>query len=144
MAIIITRIVAQARRKHEPPPKKPPPQPYIPVHFEDDPDDSDDDFEYFRNRLYDEPKPVPQKAPAGNFAANAARTQKTIAEPFTPKPELSSFITPIKTFPVPPKAAMPVLHEQKDFTLNLNHLSPLKQAVVMAEVLGKPKGMTGE
>ena len=28
-----------------------------------------------------------------------------------------------------------------DFVFNLSHLSPLKQAVVMAEVLGKPKGM---
>jgi len=31
--------------------------------------------------------------------------------------------------------------EQKAFPLNLDHLSPMKQAVIMAEILGTPKGM---
>ena len=31
---------------------------------------------------------------------------------------------------------------QGGFALNLNHLSPMKQAVVMAEILGQPKGLS--
>jgi len=135
-AILIGRFVSRAKAKNAPPPKKPP-QPHIPVHFEDE---KDDDFTaYFRNRNRDTddlPAP-PQKAPLRK-TPSPARTQKTVASPFTPKPEMPSFAAKPPVAPVRNVAAM---HEKKDFVFNLNHLSPLKQAVVMAEILGQPKGM---
>ena len=124
IAILIGRFVRNARRKHEPPPEKPP-QPYIPVHFEDD--DDDVGREYFRKRNMEETPEAPKRAPK-------RKTEKTVAAAFTPKPDfLPSIIA--KAAP-PPKAP-----DRKDFTANLSHLSPLKQAVVMAEILGQPKGM---
>jgi hypothetical protein len=113
-----------------------PPQPYIPVHFEDE---DDDDLGYFRNRTATQEAPKPP-APA---TAQQRKTQKIVAAPFTQKPEFSGGSQPpvVMTRPV-----TPVAQPRKDFSFNLNHLSPLKQAVIMSEVLGQPVGMrqTGE
>jgi hypothetical protein len=114
VAIFIGRIVlqAQAKRKPEPPRKQPP----IPVHFED----YDDDERQF----------VP------SAFSKQAINNKGRADTYNPPPSLDSAPKP------PPliKAKTPSA-EPAQGCLNLNHLSPMKQAVVMAEILGPPKGM---
>ena len=131
VALIVTRLVNRARAKNAPPPKKPP-QPYIPVHFEDDGTESE--LGYFKNR-------VAQDSIAPPKQVQARKTQKTVAAPFIPKPDFSSFITEAPR-PTPVKSVGAAsITKRKDFTSPLGHLSPLKQAVVMAEILGQPKGM---
>ena len=132
VAIVVTRLVNRARAKRAPPPPKKPPEPYIPVHFEVD---DEDDTAYFRRRNAEDSTTVSKQAPA-------RKTQKTIASPFTPKPELSSPISVRLPQPIVKSAGS--IEKQNDFTFNLSHLSPLKQAVIMAEILGPPKGLAKE
>jgi len=129
VAIVVTRLIGRARAKKAPPPKKPP-QPYIPVHFEDD---EEDDLGYFRNRA------ATADAPQQRAKASPRKAQKTVAAPFTPKPEFAKGAQPLPAVAKIPGTTAPPA--RKDFVLSLNHLSPLKQAVVMAEVLSQPKGM---
>ena len=119
VAIVIGRIVVNARNKRNPPPK--PAQPHIPVHFEDD------DSNYFQKR-------TPDKAPETRSNVQTARVKEAFP------PTVSSGVKPAPT-PGKAVAATAAPSRQKDFTLNLSHLSTLKQAVVMAEILGPPKGM---
>ena len=120
VAIVIGRIVMGARNKRNPPPA--PAQPKIPVHFEDDEN-------YFKRQLSAKPPETRPRAP-------------------TPPPKLATLApeafppaaaSGVKPAPGRVAAAAPSGH--RDFTLNLSHLSPLKQAVVMAEILGPPKAM---
>jgi hypothetical protein len=139
VAIVISRFVRRAKAKREPPPKKPP-KPYIPVHFEDD---SDEDNDYFRNRddqMASEVSPL-TKSPSRKTVA--ARAQKTVASPFASKPDIPVFDT-IRPVATTIKSVRPLSQPQRDFSFNFNHLSQLKQAVIMAEILGQPKAMTGE
>jgi len=120
VAIVIGRIVVGARNKRNPPPK--PAQPKIPVHFEDD--DS-----YFKKRT---PAAAPEIKPRVPTTSTSLTTRVPEAFP-------TAAVSSAKPPPGRPVAATPPGH--KDFTLSLSHLSPLKQAVVMAEILGPPKAM---
>ena len=122
VAIVIGRIVAGARNKRNPPPA--PAQPKIPVHFEDDEDN------YFKRN-------IPAKVTPAKLPATRPRVQATPTTLATLTPAAASGVTPAPGRQA--AAAAPSGH--KDFTLNLSHLSPLKQAVVMAEILGPPKAM---
>ena len=124
IAIFIGRMVSKARKKNQAPPPKVP-QPQISVHFEDDDyrDDTDYDEDY---RDYSEHI---SKEPVRNIPMPAAW-----ASPLAPAISVNlAEKTPV---------TIPVLPRKKDFAFNLSHLSPLKQAVVMAEILGSPKGLT--
>jgi hypothetical protein len=116
LAVLIGRIVlrAQAKRKPEPPKKQPP----IPVHFEDY-DDED-------RRVFS-PSAV-KKPEIQNKEKNEAYDR--------PIP-MDSAANPLKMAKT--HAAEPAQSALSVF--NLNRLSPMKQAVVMAEILGPPKGM---
>jgi hypothetical protein len=118
VAIFIGRIVlqAQAKRRPEPPKRQPP----IPVHFED----YDDDERQFA------PSAVSKQA------INRAVNNKDRADAYSPPPVVDSAPKP----PPAIKAKTPSAEPVQGF-LYLNHLSPMKQAVVMAEILGPPKGM---
>ena len=122
LAIFIGRIIIQARNKRKAPQRRPVPQPQrpprIPVSFEDDAEYNAKPF-----------KPVPAPSPAALIAA-----KDTV---YGSIPELNR--TPPKMPEV--KARNASQSEQGDFFTYLKHLSPLKQAVVMAEVLGPPKGI---
>jgi len=124
LAIFIGRIVLQAQAKRRPePPKK---QPSIPVHFEDYDDEDDRQFA---------PSAVSRQV-ISKQAINKAINNKGRAD--TSNPPLS-----LDSVPKPPpvvKAKTPSAEPAQGF-LNLNHLSPMKQAVVMAEILGPPKGL---
>jgi hypothetical protein len=115
IAIFIGRIVlqAQAKRKPEPTRKQPP----ITVHFEDYDDEDDRQF-------------------APSAVSKQVINNKNKAETYIPPPLVDN--AP-KTPPVK-KAETPSV-EPAHGLLYINHLSPMKQAVVLAEILGPPKGM---
>ena len=127
LAIFVGRIVMQARGKHAPPP------PRIPVHFEDDKDDEDNyqgpkaSQEYVKS-LADLRKKLHSKA-GKKIAPSIVSTSSYSGESnASPKADMASGR-------VTPALAVP---SEKSFPQNLARLSPLKQAVVMAEVLGPP------
>ena len=124
LAIIIGRVVASARSKHQPPVR--PAQPHIPVHFEDD------DSYLMKRTPVKAPEPARPRTPTPTKLAMSAQEvfPPTIPGSATPSVALGKQAA---TVAAPPG--------QKEFTFNLNHLSGLKQAVVMAEILGPPKGM---
>jgi len=122
LAIFIGRIVVNARNKRNPPPK--PAQPHIPVHFEDEDDG------YFRKRATASTTPV---------KATAVKPRVHTAPTLSATPTKSAM--PTKSAPPAPGRNAVGAAASGQFTFNLNHLSALKQAVVMAEILGPPKGM---
>ena len=141
VALVISRFVRRAKAKREPPPKKPP-QPYIPVHFEDD---VEDDNDFSRNRDDHVSTAVTQQAKdtVRKNKTFAGKAQKSVASPFASKPEMPVF--GVTKTPAPAVTNLrPISSPQRDFSFNFDHLSPLKKAVLMAEILGKPKAMTGE
>jgi len=120
VAIFIGRIVlqAQAKRRPESPRKEPP----IPVHFEDYDDDEDE-------RQF-APSAVPKQV------INKAIPNKPRTETHNPPPLADSAPMPPPVIKTKASSAEPV----QGF-LDLNHLPSLKQAVVMAEILGPPKAL---
>ena len=127
IAIFVGRTVAQAKKKREQEEEAPPPPPprAPALHFEEK---EEDDF--VRRIQPPKPKP-PAKKPV---AAKVASSAKKDAAPPT--------ITAEQLFPA---RAMPIVipaQRQEEFSFNLSHLSPLKQAVLMAEILGPPKALS--
>jgi len=129
LAIFIGRTVLQARKKKDeeaeqekaPPP---PPRPRVQaLHFEVK---DDDDVGYVK-------KP-PVRTAKQPIKKPAAKTVSSIKKEIAPPPNVE------KLFPIK-GTARAVSSEQAGFSFNLDHLSPMKQAVVMAEILGPPKGM---
>jgi len=114
LAIFIGRIVLQAQAKRKPEPLKK--QPPIPVHFEDYDDEDDRQF-----------------SPSAGLKAVI---KKDRADTYSPPLSMDSAPKP----PPLKKAKAPSVEPAQGF-LNLNHLSPMKQAVVLAEILGPPKGV---
>jgi len=147
LAIIIGRFVLQARNKHKKPPPKPPPQPYIGVHFEDDVDD-----EPVVIKAVKEEKRAFQVLESHELFGSQSLSDK----PWLPAEQvLAPVFQPEKKFSGTPKEKIPLkkpaaekkftppaeTQTEKDFFLKLNKLSPLKQAVVMSEILGPPKAL---
>ncbi|MCL2232050.1 MAG: hypothetical protein FWB99_03135 [Treponema sp.] len=139
LAVFIGRTVAQARKSKEEKKAPPPPPPKVAaLHFEEK--DDDDELGYFKKAAAQSvpktPKPArqpPKKQPASLLTKAPALKKDT-------SPPLPSNID--KLFPVKGTAKTLSPEEQEGFSLNLNHLSPMKQAVIMAEILGPPKGLT--
>ena len=147
LTIFIVRMFAETRKKK----KKPPPAPRVsPLHFEVD----DDDEIPVRSKTpakkasktkavikpsltmtalapeKDSGPPVATEKSAGVVAAAGGESQpyRVSAAPSGGEPR------PYRVSAAPSAG-------KGGFVFNLNHLSPLKQAVVMAEILGPPKGM---
>jgi hypothetical protein len=128
LAIFIGRTILQAQGKKKPDPD---PKPRIPVHFEDD----------------DKGEPYIFSRGASDYIKNMAAEIKKknpaplIAEAKIPPPPAVSpegmAAGETATANVNSRTAAPA----GQVVFNINHLSPLKQAVVMAEVLGPPKGL---
>ena len=144
LAIIIGRAVTSARAKHQPPP----PAPHIPVHFEDEDDESVMEVGHWVSDYVKEASVAPAvPAPAaGGLKSYALKHQKTktLASPgvIEPLPTGDRVFKSPKT-ELPQQTAAPPAALRPGLT-NLNNLSPLKQAVVMAEVLGPPKALQPE
>jgi len=116
VAIFIGRTLTEAKRKKKAPP--PPPQrPAVPaLHSEEEP------------ATRPLPKPKPKPAPKKQQPALAPRSASVIVDTTPPAK------TPVRVGPIAPV--------QAGFTLNVNHLSPMQQAVVFSEILGPPKGLS--
>ena len=156
VAIVIGRFATRLKNKRNPPPK--PPQPYIPIHFEDDEDDSD--YVYTPKPAEEIPKkalsPIQPAFLAAKLESLERAYEQTRLEQVQTKlvhTELAPLAHNTALEPVKAVAAarpavklpavtasVPVESSGSGF-LNINKLSPLKQAVVMAEVLGPPKSL---
>jgi hypothetical protein len=113
LAIFIGRVVLQAQAKHKPAPAKK--QPLIPVHFEDYDDEDKAPF-----------APSAVSRPVIKHKDRADTYNPPLSIDRAPKPAIKKSkvtVEPVKGF------------------LGLDDLSPIKQAVVMAEILGPPKGI---
>jgi hypothetical protein len=140
--VFIIRAIFTIKKKNAPPPGKPAdvqtavevkpkPKPLISVHFEDDPED--------------------YKGPSAAAAAVKIYAPKTAKRRFdqplfSPEPVAAVNFMPVSHVSAAPGATVKVssraaAEENKGFPHNLHKLSPLKQAVVMAEILGPPKGL---
>ena len=150
-AVLIVRTVLQVKRKQEPPKKTQsdiePPKPVkaahkISVHFEDD-----EDSGYFKSK-------APARSPG-----NAAKKKK-VSDFARSRGGSFGKLEPSKaghqSVPLSPPAGITEQRQaqagsasgtavlppgQHGFPFNVNRLPPLKQAVVMAEILGTPKGL---
>jgi len=129
VAVFIVRTILGAKKKKEPPPKV-----VIPVHFEDD----------------REPEPVIKKTQAAIQKKPVKKAPFFEALPLDPAIELplsgqaqNKKKTPDAAASKSGAARAPVIPQAPQRSpLNLDHLSQLKQAVVMAEILGPPKGLS--
>jgi len=120
--IFVVRTIAQAAKK------KNDDEPPIPVHFEDD------EPEYSTARA------AVHNAAASPLGQTALPSQNRRPAQAVRPPSIKPVAAP-KASPAGQTMAGAPAAEQKGFSLNLNHLSPMKQAVVMAEILGTPKGL---
>jgi hypothetical protein len=131
VAIFIGRIVVQARSKLENEHKRSPP--VIPVHFEDEEDDAFEEPVKSVPMAYtgDARKIVQSFEVSSKPAAVHRDINLSNRKDSYPASKTSSSVK--ENVPAPP--------ECKNFAVNLSRLSPMKQAVVMAEVLGPPKAL---
>ena len=128
IAIFVGRMVVQARGKNAPPPR-------IPVHFEDDKDDEGDyegpkAREEFAKTLPELRKKLHAKANAGKKTTPSMSSVNMRAAESSAAPKAS-----MAGGTIPPAQAAA---GGSAFPKNVAQLSPLKQAVIMAEVLGPP------
>ena len=153
IALLIVRFLVQARgkSKRQPQPERPP----IPVHFEDDIEEEP------WVKIDEDVKETPQK-PSVVKSNKSPLFPAVFEESYAGvrQAALPSMRTAFDTQPGPhgadsdsrgslfgkPVAARkdsrpPVPQTKPDFFLNLSKLPPLKQAVIMAEVLGPPKAL---
>ena len=132
LAIFIGRMVFEARARRD----RSPAQPKIPVHFEDEDDDEETERGFFlRNHAEHTPAaPVPS-VPAKAPAAGALGAMFS-ASPAAIPPGAGAGLA---AQPAPPPPPSP--RGAPGLPPNIKRLPPLKQAVVMAEVLGPPKGL---
>ena len=131
LSIFIGRAIVQARAKHE----KRPPAPPITVHFEDD----EPSREIGHWVVPD--APVAPAARAVKGPASKIKKTKTLVTPGLGVISLPKVDKVIKAPVSAPQAVKPVAQPAAQGSFNLNHLSPLKQAVVMSEILGPPKAL---
>ena len=130
LSIFIGRVIVQARRKHAPPPV--PPR-IIPVEREED--------------IPHWERAVRFKAPDARAVPKPVKARKTQAalkpllqkEPLAAKADMSQ--PPFFAAKTPAVRADAGIVSRGTGPVMMNHLSPLQQAVVMAEILGTPKGM---
>jgi len=146
VAVFIGRTVAEARKKKAPPP----PAPKVPaLHFEEK--EEDETLEYFK-KIAAQGKIGHGAVAAPQAVKTAGKTRKKQASALPAQAVNSSYITGGDTgsYEASGSKSSPAKENvkpgvytpgQREFTLNLNHLSPMKQAVVMAEILGQPRGL---
>ena len=147
ISIFIGRAVVQARSKHAPPPQR---ESRPLIHFEEEEDEDVPHWQRASALEYSrEPAAKPALKPAG-----AARTPQSFADKIfkdlytDTKPDVPS----LASAEISPSAAIkkvqanvPLPKERKEALpsgpFNLGRLSPLQQAVVMAEILGPPAAL---
>ena len=86
------------------------------------------------------PPPGRIPPPAPKTPARHARRRKTGNAP-SPEIPAAPQETPVRAEPIPAKPPEPAVTPPLDFPARLARLSPLQQAFVMTEVLGKPRAL---
>ena len=142
LAVFIGRTVLQLRRQKKAPPqqqhKKQAPQQQkkqAKVFFEDAEDETYRDLAYFVE--LEEKKAKEAAAAKKKTTLKKIPNERVVKDTQITEPA-SIRVAPALATPTPAPVQAPV---QASGLLNIRHLSPLKQAVVMAEVLGTPKGL---
>ena len=155
IAVFIVRTVAESKKKKKaPPPRKPQVEP---LHFEVEKKTEEKTLAYAQTRLAsDFIKDLAAKNSAGRSVAAPAPARKTgekkskkqaaeVKDSAVFKDTAAGYEGNAGSLPVSGQGPSPAdsrkAQGQAGFAFNLNNLSPLKQAVVMAEILGPPKGM---
>ena len=121
IVFFLGRVVYRAKNKT----REPPPKVKIPVHFEDE-----KESEYFKGKA----PAVAAKAGKKNISSKVKKPP-ALKQPVNPPQQESSPDAPLLRTPANKTTS------DKNFLNNLGHLSPMKQAVVLAEILGTPKGL---
>jgi len=100
-------------------------------------------FHKARNKNKPPPKKPPQPYIPIHFEDDIDDDEPEVKEVVKERqPEISILeSSPVKPAVVTRNLPLPETGVQKDFFANLQRLSPLKQAVVMSEVLGPPKAL---
>jgi hypothetical protein len=145
IAIFVGRFILQARNAEKQKKKTPPPPPRVkPRRIEED--------RPHWERAYED-KAAVKTVPAAKTQAQKARPVKALAEAFPSKAALSSKEDKLEPFSgarsAVPAASIPLKTKSPNQGAvspipgleGFSNLSPLKQAVVMAEVLGPPKAL---
>ena len=141
IAISIGRMVMRTRRKTQQPPR-PAVSQIPPVHFENrEEEEIPEQGHWVRNNIKEK---AATATPAVRPRAKARQTNTV------PTPSLASSALPSKVDGGPLSSSVRPIpaprrttgEGQTGFSLNISHLSPMKQAVIMAEILGPPRGMT--
>ena len=137
LAIFIGRAITSAQRKFQS--TSPEKKIDVPKKEEDTP------FIFSREKSENQ-KEIEQKIQAtatrNEAAAKKKRQTPTVSVPLE-TPSLAAKESDLLSGAKTPVAPAVKTTQQGGFALNLSYLSPLKQAVVMAEVLGAPKGLKG-
>ena len=127
IAVFVVRTILSAKKEKEPPPKV-----VIPVHFEDEKEPA---VKKIQAAI---PKKPVKKAPLFETLPLDPAIEMPLSSQVQNKKKApnaaASKSGPVRAPVIPP--------EPQRSPLNLDHLSPLKQAVVMAEILGPPKGLS--
>ena len=147
------RWLQQRPQPQRPQVQQPQTQPWIPIHFEDDNDNEEDDYTFPSSPPKVQPESTPRVQrrveqagqpagyPAGHPAGYPVDSQGGLPtdSSFGSRRDVIAQKRAVFTDgPTTPAPAVPVKTRKQGLEY-LNHLSQLKQAVVMAEVLGPPK-----
>ena len=142
LSIFIGRTVVEARKKHNKPPPRVPAQVRV----------EEEELPHWLRELAQVPKAEARKAPV----TKKPKAARNISKDHPKAGELAALIesteraatVPAAQAKAPLKASLSLSPPEKTAAIpagrglfNLAHLSPMKQAVVMAEILGPPKGM---
>jgi len=127
LAIFIGRMIIEARKKGEGNPLNPRNNP---LHFED----KDEEDESPRREHIPVPVPAPVPKPPSQGYKSFLPNSETLFRS-------GSVAAASPVIPVANNALSTAPVRQKSLPVSISRLSPMKQAVVMAEVLGTPKGL---
>ena len=133
LAIFIGRAVSNARKK--PAEEAAAPEPYVPMHFEEDEEDNRSTFKEVLSRDI-----IKDTAPVKTSTATSRNTRtpsRQIKKPATPLEDQNHDVGDLVVL-----ETKPVFIKENPLS-HITRLPPLKQAVVMAEILGQPKALQG-
>jgi hypothetical protein len=138
IAIFIGRLILQFRRKGREEGEKPPPQ--VPRFFREEEEVEDDEAEEVGRRIA-----YSQTRGSSDFLRELVMREAASKTPVRLRPEPETRPAAPVPHPAKPTVRLPEAKlprgERCGFPASLNRLSPMRQAVILAEILGPPKGL---
>ena len=130
LAIFIGRAVTNARKR--PATEEPEAEPYVPMHFEEDEEDSRSTFKEVLSRdIIKDTAPVKTSTVSSRNTRNPLRQTRKVMAPLEDQSHDVGDLAVLESKPVIKESSL----------AKISQLPPLKQAVVMAEILGAPKAL---